>query len=291
LIHKKVRKQKNYLQKMTSHFHPISHQKSFKNAYSNFRNDQVVFTYLKDDDLGNFKRKNQNKFERIPENEVVNKNISYFSQVEEAILQSNSPISLNEDEQITINGQTGIWANKQESIGWTGSTPIHEYLINEDKNPEIIRKKTQHELEYVQDVAIRYLRPHTPEDYGEIIIKEEPSVYTPPAPPLVIRQVPPRPITPEPLVFREAPPPLPPKLERKVITIPGKKLPPPPRKVVVERFAPVPPKPQSVLIERWLPYKQPKRRVIFKPAPPDPVIPKPKNVIGIFFLNLFKFEF
>lgn len=65
----------------------------------------------------------------------------------------------------------------------------------------------------------------------------------------------------------------------KVITISGKQLPPPPRKVVVERLAPMPPKPQSVIIERWLPYTQKKRKVIYKGAPPDPVLYKPKNII------------
>ena len=91
---------------------------------------------------------------------------------------------------------------------------------------------------------------------------------------------PPRPVTPEPLVIREAPPPPPVQVGRKVITISGKRIPPPPRKVVIERLAPLPNKPQAVLIERWLPYAQTKRRVIFqRPAQQEPVIVKPRNVI------------
>lgn len=39
---------------------------------------------------------------------------------------------------------------------------------------------------------------------------------TPPAPPIIIRQQPARPITPQPVVIREAPPPMPPTLGRKV---------------------------------------------------------------------------
>ncbi len=62
-------------------------------------------------------------------------------------------------------------------------------------------------------------------------------------------------------VIREAPPSPPEQIGRKVITVSGKRLPPPPRKVVVERLAPLPTKPQSVIIERWLPYSQVKRRV------------------------------
>lgn len=106
------------------------------------------------------------------------------------------------------------------------------------------------------------------------------NTLTPPAPPLIIRQQPPRPITPQPLVVREAPPPPPAQVGRKVITISGKRIPPPPRKVVIERLAPLPSKPQSVIIERWLPYSQVKRRVIFqKSNERDPVIVKPRNVI------------
>jgi len=45
---------------------------------------------------------------------------------------------------------------------------------------------------------------------------------TPPAPPLVIRQQPARPVTPEPLVIREAPPQAPAPVGRKLITISGK---------------------------------------------------------------------
>lgn len=105
-------------------------------------------------------------------------------------------------------------------------------------------------------------------------------MVTPPAPPLIIRQQPPRPPTPEPLVIREAPPQAPGQVGRKVITISGKRLPPPPRKVIIERLAPLPAKPQSVIIERWLPYAQTKRRVIFqRSAQVDPVIVKPRNVI------------
>jgi hypothetical protein len=115
---------------------------------------------------------------------------------------------------------------------------------------------------------------------GEIIIKQECNSLTPPAPPLIIRQQPPRPSTPEPLVIREAPPPPPVQVCRKVITISGKRLPPPPRKVVIERLAPLPSKPQAAIIERWLPYAQVKRRVIFqRSCQPDSVAVAPRNVI------------
>lgn len=82
-------------------------------------------------------------------------------------------------------------------------------------------------------------------------------------------------------VIREYPPRPPPVIGRKVITISGKKLPPPPRKVIIERLAPLPSKPQAVIIERWLPYSQVKRRVIFcKPEErEEPILVKPRNII------------
>ena len=204
----------------------------------------------------------------------------YFSQIEAAILASTEPLNINETEEINVIGNRGIWTNKSEVVGWKGIIPIEEYSINEDTNPEIISKKIKQKLEYIQELAIRYLRPPTPPAPGEIVIVQERNTCTEPAPPLVIRQIPPRPLTPEPLVIREAPPQPPQKFNRNLITISGKKLPPPPRKVIIERLASLPSKPQSIIIERWLPYHKSKRRVLFqKSDTPDPIIVKPKNVI------------
>lgn len=209
--------------------------------------------------------------------ELIRNTTSYL---EDVILNSNEPIEINETDEITVNGQTGIWANKAEIVDWKGQIPLSHYAVNLDPNPEIINKKTKQEIDYIQELAVRYLRPPTPPTPGEIIIRKMPNIVTPPAPPLIIRQQPPRPVTPQPMVIREAPPPPPKPIGRKVINISGKRLPPPPRKVIVERLAPLPSKPQSVLIERWLPYPQVKRRVIYKQQPSvDPVMVKPKNVI------------
>jgi hypothetical protein len=202
-----------------------------------------------------------------------------LSDIETLILRANEPTVFNESDEIEVLGQRGIWLNKQEVINWRGLLPISEYKINEDANPEVITKRSLQKLEYIQELAVRYLRPPTPPAPGEIVITQERNILTQPAPPLIIRQQPARPKTPEPLVIREAPPLPPTKIGRKLITISGKRLPPPPRKVVIERFAELPAKPQSVLIERWLPYSEVKRRVIFKAAPPDPIVVKPRNMI------------
>jgi len=203
-----------------------------------------------------------------------------LSQIELSILRSLNPIEVTEAEEITVLGNRGVWINKAEVLNWKGDLSINEYSINEDANPEVITKQVDQSIEYVQELAIRYLRPPTPPPPGEIIITMESNVATGPAPPLIIRQQPARASTPEPLVVREAPPEPPQPVGPKLITISGKKLPPPPRKVVIERLAPLPTRPQNVIIERWLPYGTAKRRVIFnKSSEPDPVVAKPRNVI------------
>lgn len=139
-------------------------------------------------------------------------NENFQSDVESAILKSSEPIPLNETEEIVFNGEKGILANKSEIVNWKGNLPLSEYRINDDPNPEIIRKKTNQSVLYNQEIAIRYLRPPTPPPPGPILIQQEPNISLPPAPPLVIRQQPARPSTPPPLVIREAPPPPPPQV-------------------------------------------------------------------------------
>lgn len=209
-----------------------------------------------------------------------NDGVNFLSEIEQLILRAANPVEINESEELTVLGQRGLWLNRAEVNAWRGDISIDQYRIHQDANPQIITKQVQEVLEYVQELAIRYLRPPTPPAPGEIVITMEPNYPTGPAPPLIIRQQPARPTTPEPLIVREAPPIPPQAIGSKKITISGKRLPPPPRKVVIERLAPLPSKPQNVIIERWLPYGEVKRRVIFnKPTQPDPVVVPPRNII------------
>ena len=204
----------------------------------------------------------------------------FMSQIEQSILRSSKPIEVSETEELTVIGQRGIWLNKQEVNAWRGDLAISEYKIYEDSNPQVINKRYTERVEYVQELAIRYLRPPTPPAAGEIVIVQEPNVATGPAPPLIIRQAAGRSETPEPLVLREAPPQPPTPLGPKRITISGKRNPPPPRKVVIERLAPLPGKPQNVIVERWLPYGgEQKRRVVFQAAAASAEVANPRNVI------------
>ncbi len=199
------------------------------------------------------------------------------SEIESAIFKSKNPLEISESEEITVLGNKGIWLNRDEVARFSGN--LNEYKVYEDTNPCVVSKKSEIGLEYIQELAIRYLRPPAPPAPGDIIITQEPDRPSPPAPPLIIRQQPARPSTPEPLIVREAPPQEPTPIGKKIITISGKRLPPPPRKVIIERLAALPNKPQAVITERWLPYTQSKRRVIFQAAPPAQAYCKPKNVI------------
>jgi hypothetical protein len=198
----------------------------------------------------------------------------------DSVLTSTEPIDVSNPETISVQGQSGLLLNKTDFTGFQGPITLDQYPINEDQNPDIIQKISNKQLIYTQEIAIRYLRPPTPPPPGDILIIQEKNIPVPPAPPIVLRQQPPRPDTPPPLVIREAPPKPPCQITKKLVTISGKLLPPPPRKVIIERLAPLPSKPQSVIIERWLPYAEPKRRVIYqKSTEPDIICPKQHNVI------------
>ena len=236
-------------------------------------NEETNLNNFADDLLEYLNRNQQHR-------KASDKDTTQLSEIEASILFSSNPIESNEIEEIVVHGERGIWINKNEVVNWKGTLPISQYEINMDQNPQVITKQTAQQIEYIQELAIRYLRPPSPPNPGEIVITQEANMVTPPAPPLIIRQQPARPSTPEPLVVREAPPAPPQSIGIKRVVISGKQMPPPPRKVVIERLAPLPTKPQPVIIERWLPYRQQKRKIIFqRSTEPEPVVVKPKNVI------------
>ncbi len=104
----------------------------------------------------------------------------YLSQVEQAILRAVNPLEVSESEELTVIGQRGVWLNKQEVNAWRGDLAITEYRIHEDANPQVIQKRYEQVFEYVQELAIRYLRPPTPPAAGEIVIVQEPNIPTGP---------------------------------------------------------------------------------------------------------------
>ena len=72
---------------------------------------------------------------------------AFLSEVEQSILRAAVPVELNETEEITVNGESGVWANRDEVTNWKGPVPIKEYEINADANPEVITKRTEQLLE------------------------------------------------------------------------------------------------------------------------------------------------
>jgi len=179
-----------------------------------------------------------------------------------------------------FNFEKNAWLTNADLNNWKGDLPLKNYQVNTDSSPIVRTKRVKDDVEYIQEMALRYLKPPTPPQPGEIVITQKPNILTKPAPPLVIRQQPPRPVSPPPLVIREEPPIPPRPVGVKYITVSGKKIPPAPRKVVIERLPQIPSRPQDVIVERWLPYPAVKRRVIFrKTNQRDTLVPKPKNVI------------
>lgn len=101
----------------------------------------------------------------------------------------------------------------------------------------------------------------------------------PSQPPIVIRQIPPRPSTPPPLIIRECPPPMPDLQEPTIIEREVPAPPPPPRQVIVERLPTPPPKPRSIIFEKWLPYEEPVDRPCIVEKAVTYEVPPPKNMI------------
>jgi hypothetical protein len=193
------------------------------------------------------------------------------SKLVDAILQSNNPIQLNETEQISVNGVRGIYANRAENAQWRGQVPLEQYQLNQDSNPEVIRKKPTEKVRYTQEVAVRYLNPPPAPKPGDLIVRENPGRQMPAAPPLIVQEQGRDASTPPPVVYREAPPRPPSVFENKTVRIEGRALPPQPRRLVVEKFQAEPQKPAPIIIERWLPYKPRKVKVIYqKVQAPEP---------------------
>lgn len=170
--------------------------------------------------------------------------------------------------EIEINGIKGTWVNEDESDNWAGDIPLSEYPINVDNDPIIIHKKYEDgELDYSQELNVRYLKPPTPSP-GAIFIDELPSIPAPELPPIILRQKPQSDHQSEKEVYyREMPPRAPKKIEPVTVRIPGKNMPPPPRKVIIEILPKIPTKPQPILLERWLTPKPVKRRVVYERTP------------------------
>jgi hypothetical protein len=186
------------------------------------------------------------------------------SNLVEAILQSNNPVPVNETEQISVNGVRGIYANRTENAQWRGAVPLEQYQLNQDSNPEVIRKKPTEKVRYTQEIAVRYLNPPPAPKPGDLIVRQMPGRQMPAAPPLIVQEQGRDAATPPPVVYREAPPRPPSVFENKVVRIEGRALPPQPRRLVVEKFQAEPQKPAPIIIERWLPYKPRKVKVIYQ---------------------------
>ena len=124
--------------------------------------------------------------------------------MEKDLIESLSPLHITEDEETTALGHRGVWANKAEVQNWRGPVPISDYKLNEDASPDLITKTIHQPVEYTQDISVRYLKPPTPPPHGDLVIRQENDIVRPVAPPQIIRQLAPRPRTPEVTIPRKS---------------------------------------------------------------------------------------
>ena len=211
--------------------------------------------------------------------QVTTSSQNYASQMEQALYNANAPLSTNETQKISANGVSGIWLNRAESLAWRGPMPLDEYRLNTDANYKIIRKQGRGKTQQVQDIQIKYLKPPVAQPAGDIIIKQESDIQMPAAPPLIIRQQEAPRRGADALVIREEPPAMSRAIPPVTITIPGRRVAPPPRKVIIEKLPAPPPAAQQVLIERWLSPPEQTRRVRFIPGQKLADQAAPRNVL------------
>jgi hypothetical protein len=119
------------------------------------------------------------------------------SRIKETILNARTPLPVDETSTINlrVNGPNGpneirgIWVNKDECLNWRGPIPLDQYKINlNTADATVIRKQATHSYDQVQNISVKYLKPPRPTPPGDLIIREEPNVQLPPAPPIIIRQ-------------------------------------------------------------------------------------------------------
>lgn len=174
----------------------------------------------------------------------------YVSPVEKLILDSTQPIETPKPSIIeTIPGThlSGVLLNHGEAEEWTRRTGlnINQYTINNNFNDAERITKDAENIEVVQELGVRYLKPPllTP---PPIIVQQVPR----PGPPVIIRA---QESQEETVVYREEPPPKP-HMDTVTLEVDV----PSSRRVIVEKL---PPRPRSVIVEKWLPYRFGKREV------------------------------
>lgn len=61
--------------------------------------------------------------------------------------------------------------NVNPSIWHFPPSSFNNYQLNNDTDPLVVRKRSNKQLEYIQELTIRYLKPPTPNPPGELIIQ------------------------------------------------------------------------------------------------------------------------
>jgi hypothetical protein len=174
-----------------------------------------------------------------------------LSNVETLLRNAQTPVQFpNARRQVQAAQHSGVQLNEEEEQQFHGPVPLSKYQINQDPNPEVIRKKLK-PVKVQQEIAVKFLNPPPAPKPGDLIIRERVS-QLPPAPPVVLRSEGQRAQTPSPIVYREQPPKAPSPVPEQTVEVQGQPLAPQARKIVFERLPDQPQKPAPILIEKWL---------------------------------------
>jgi hypothetical protein len=96
----------------------------------------------------------------------------YQSSVEQAILNAHGePAITEQNDLVSVNSQTGLWANKSEADAFSGPVPLSQYPINNDPCPQILNK-IPNNIECHREVSVKYLEPGQVPEPGPIIINQ-----------------------------------------------------------------------------------------------------------------------
>ena len=76
------------------------------------------------------------------------------SSVEQALRSAQTPLQFpNAHERVQAGQYSGIQLNKEEEQQFHGPVPLSQYQVNQDPNPEVIKKRVG-KLRYQQEVAV-----------------------------------------------------------------------------------------------------------------------------------------
>jgi hypothetical protein len=147
-------------------------------SYSSYQHQQPQASYASFQNQGSYSYVQQQQ----------QQSSQFHSQVEQALRNAQQPIHFPQATQVRQVGQySGLHLNQNEEQQFRGSIPLSQYQINQDPNPEVIRKQLG-SVKVEQQIAVKYLNPPPAPKPGDLIIRERAN-QAPQAPPVILRRM------------------------------------------------------------------------------------------------------